>query len=499
MSKPISPERPVYAPRAVPARPRLGLADLVILLWRAKWMMGLVFMILASLFFLAALQLPTTYTASSRLLATLDDFYVYRPLAGGEAAGIALEQDQVIQAEIEFLQSPIVLASVVDQVGYDRAYPEIAEGRRKALARREKPAEAIERESRELAIDAMASSLTVSAAPKRPIIFTEFEHKDPQVAAEILNSVIETYLSYRTELLSSGAGESLASQRAAFEARLTEANTELAAFMEAHGVTNLDAEIDALQRLSESTRQALLDVRARHRAAENQLRSIAGDLATTPRDADIYVEDSSQQALVALKLEREDLLARYTPQAQPVQAINTRIAQLEAFLEENNTPAGTVRRGPNPVYQALETSHSTLEADTRALQGQAVELESQLEEINARRTALTALVPEWRALQREHDLAEANVRDYATRESQAQARTELSRQNGDNIRVLEPARAPVKGSSLKLLVAAAGILFAGFTALMAGLAYAVTRRGFATPAALERSIGISVLDAVEAR
>ena len=117
MSKPISPERPVYAPRAVPARPRLGLADLVILLWRAKWMMGLVFMILASLFFLAALQLPTTYTASSRLLATLDDFYVYRPLAGGEAAGIALEQDQVIQAEIEFLQSPIVLASVVDQVG----------------------------------------------------------------------------------------------------------------------------------------------------------------------------------------------------------------------------------------------------------------------------------------------------------------------------------------------------------------------------------------------
>ena len=126
-----------------------------------------------------------------------------------------------------------------------------------------------------------------------------------------------------------------------------------------------------------------------------------GNMALVPAPTPLSTPQAEASMLAqidALELEREDLLARYTPQAQPVQAINTRIAQLEAFLEEHDTPAGTVRRGPNPVYQALETSHSTLEADTRALQGQAAELESQLEEINARRTALTALVPDGRSL-----------------------------------------------------------------------------------------------------
>lgn len=498
MSKPIATDRPVYVPSTMPSRPHLGIADLVILLWRAKWLMAAIFAVVFGAGLLAAMQMPTTYTASSRLLATLDDFYVYRPLAGGDAAGIALEQDQVIQAEIELLQSPVVMAGVLEQLGYDQAFPEIAEGRDRALAKGEDPREEVEREALERAITALAAGFSVSAAPERPIIFTEFEHKDPRWAADLLNTLIDTYLSYRTELLASGAGESFASQRAAFEGRLAEADAALTAFVEAHGVTDLEAERSALQRLAESIRGSLLDVRARKRAADSQLQSLVADLAEMPREADIYVEDSSQQSLMALKLEREDLLARYTPQSQPVEAINARIAQLEAFLAAQDTPSGTVRRGPNPVYQSLETTRATLEADSRALGGQAAELERQMEEIEARQAELVSLAPEWRRLQRARDLAESNAMDYATRESQAQARTELSRQHGDNIRVLEPARRPVEGSSLKVLVAAAAFLFAGFTALMAGLAYAVTRRGAATPQCLERTTGIPVLDLVEA-
>ncbi|MCI4646221.1 MAG: Wzz/FepE/Etk N-terminal domain-containing protein [Hyphomonadaceae bacterium] len=499
MSKPITPDRPFFAPSAVPARPYLGVAELAVQLWRAKWLMGGIFAVIVAGGVFAAMQMPTSYTASSRLLATLDDFYVYRPLAGGDAAGIALEQDQVIQAEIELLQSPVVMASVLDQLGYETAYPDIAEGRERALVRGEKPREEIVREAEALAVDALLADFEVGAAPERPIIFTAFEHRDPKVAATILNAVIETYLSYRTELFASGSGESFANQRAVFETKLAEADAALSVFVQAHGVTDIEAELGALQRLAEGIRENLLDVRARRRAAESQLQSITADLAGTPAEVDIFVEDSSQQTLMSLKLEREDLLARYTPQSQPVRAINTRIAQLEAFLTDQDAPAGTVRRGPNPVHQSLATSRATLEADLRALSGQARELERQMEEVETRRAELSALAPEWRALQRARDLAEGNVMDYATRESQAQARTELSRQHGDNIRVLEPARPPVEGSSMKLPVLAAAVLFGGFTALMAGLAYAVTRRGFATPKSLERSMAIPVLDTAEVR
>mgnify|MGYP003650992141 FL=1 len=101
--------------------------------------------------------------------------------------------------------------------------------------------------------------------------------------------------------------------------------------------------------------------------------------------------------------------------------------------------------------------------------------------------------PEWQELLRRRDLMEANVRNFATREVEENALAEISGENADSVRVLEPARVPLRGSSLKMPVAALAFLFAGFTALMAGLLYALTRQGFATARSLERTTGLPVI------
>ena len=92
---------------------------------------------------------------------------------------------------------------------------------------------------------------------------------------------------------------------------------------------------------------------------------------------------------------------------------------------------------------------------------------------------------------------ERNVENFSVREVEERALSEISGQTADSVRVLEPARVPVKGKSLKMVVAALGFLFAGFTALMAGLLWALTRRGFATARSVERTTGLKVVGSLK--
>lgn len=481
--------------RTIPARPRLSLADLAVWLWRAKWLMALVFLPIAALGILAALQMKDTYTASSRLMATLDDFYVYRPLSGSETAAVPLEQEQIIQAEMELLRSPLIRERVLMSVGLDTLYPEIAEARDKALAAGRDPVEAIREDAHEAALQAMGEAFGVGAGPLTPIIATSFEHEDPQLAASTLNQLIAAYLDYRTALFTGDSNQTFSSLRSELELELAAVQDERAGFMAQHGLTDLDAERESLLRLTEAVRADLLRVRAESRAVAGQLASVESELASTPPESDIYVEDSSAQALTELEIEREDLLSRYTPESAPVRAIDARIAQLRSFLGQQEQLSGTVRRGPNPLYQSLEANRAELRGQTRSLSAQADELSRQLGELEARQRLLTSLRPQWEDFERRLTLAEANLVNTTARASQEQARTRLAGSDVDNIRVLEPARVPTEGSSLKLPVAGASILFAGFSALMAGLGYAVTRQRFATPSSLSRTLGLPVLSA----
>jgi uncharacterized protein involved in exopolysaccharide biosynthesis len=93
---------------------------------------------------------------------------------------------------------------------------------------------------------------------------------------------------------------------------------------------------------------------------------------------------------------------------------------------------------------------------------------------------------------------ERNVENFAVREVEERALSELSGQTADSVRVLEPARAPIEGDSLKKPVAALAFLFAGFTALVAGLLRAMTRRGFPTARSIERTTGLKVVGSLRA-
>ena len=234
------------------------------------------------------------------------------------------------------------------------------------------------------------------------------------------------------------------------------------------------------------------------REAEAKAAGLARQMSATPREVDLYVETTSEQELVKLRLEREDLLTRYLPDSRAVKDIERKIAQMQGFLA--TAPNQGLRRiGPNPTWQALEADRAVQTATISALNGRAAALAQQRQEADQRIVQLGAIQPDYQRLKRDRDALETSAAAYATREQSELARSELASRSVDNISVYEAARAPTRGDSTKRTTVVAAAIFGFLSALALGLLRAWSATGFATAASLERTLGMRVLSSVRER
>ncbi len=493
--------RPPSQAQTVPvrSRPRIGITDLILQLWRAKWLMIAVFIPVFLLGLLVAFQMPKEYRAESRLFVRLGDESIYRPRVGNETQGVAPQEELLIQAELEVLRSPVVAERALSEFDIARVYPKLIEAMEKELA--ESPPsmhEAIREETAQKAAATLRKAFESGTAPKTPVIGTALSHKDAVLSAELLNAWIDSYLDYRNEVFSSNGTASLQEQRRKFEGELLQVENEIRQFLETNRIGDFESERQTAQQLYATISGEMMTNQSRASAVEGQLDIYNQQLARLEPQQDLYVEDNSAQRLMELRIEREDLLSRYTEDSQAVQAIDQRIEKIEGYLNSRNGLAGTTRRGPNPVYQDIEQAANNLQAEAQSLELQGAELRRQLSEVEARLSRLNGLQPEWQELQRRKALMERNVENFSVREMEERALTEITGETAESVRVIEPASVPLKGKSLRMPVAALAFLFAGFTALMAGLARALTREGFATARSVERTTGLRVVGSLKA-
>ncbi len=480
-----------------PARPRLSLLDLILQLWRAKWLMLLIFLPIFAVGMLVALQMPKLYESSSGLYVRAgDEIRIVSTLPNSDR-DTSPELEQIIQGELELLRSPVVAERTLSRFPLARIYPDLARARDKALAKSPaEDSETIEFEYFQKSVEAYQKNFWASSTPKNLVINVAFKHKEPDIAAEVLNAAMATYLNYRSDLFGARPVDKLTVQRKRFEKALLESEDSIRTFLMTNGIGDFGNERSTAQGLFTVISEELLGVRSRASAIDGQSAKTRAQLTVTSPQQDMFIEDSSDQTLQNLQVEREQLLSRYTEDSRAVQNIDKQIAQVQSYLETQDSPTGLVRTGPNPTYQALETALNTYEAEAEALAMQRVELEAQLAQIEAKLTLFTRLEPEWNALQRERDLLEVNVRSLAEREQQIATIGGMTGEDAESVRVLEPARVPLRGKSLRFSVAVLALLFAGFTALVAGLLWALTRQGFASARPLRRTIGLPVIGVI---
>ena len=481
----------------VPARPRLGVVDLILQLWRAKWLMMLIGLPIFALGLFLAFQMPKTYESRSALYVTSGDEVRSSSILSDPSFDPGPGIQEVIQGELEILQTQLVAERTLSRFPLERIYPDLAKARDKEIDKAGAAlAEPIEFEFYQKGVEALQKSLWADASPNSNIISVGFKHEDPRVASEILNAAMAAYLQRRSELFGSRPVDQLRAQQKRFEGQLLDAEAEIAAFLSDNNIRDFASERSTAQNLYGVISNELFAVQARAGALQGQVARTRAQLSETSPEQDLYVEDSSAQRLRELEIERNQLLVNYTEDSRRVQAIDRQITELRDFLAQQETPVGTVRRGPNPTYQALETALNTSEAEADSVAGQRAELQRQLTAVEEKLNRFTVLEPQWNELQRNRDLIEASVRTIAEQAQREGTVAGLTAQEADSVKITEPATVPLQGTSLKLPIAVLSLLFGGFTALIVGLLRAFTRNGFATPKSLQDTIGIPVLGSV---
>ena len=464
--------------RASASRPRLGPADMIVQFWRAKWLMLLVFVPVLALGLAATLSQSDQYESRARLMV---------------APAGAASHDMLVQPELAFLRSPVVAARVLDRFPLSRLYPEIdkaCEARSRAVRGNPDGLGRLAAECRQLSIDALRRDFRVSASSRAPIISARFRNGDAETSAEVLNALIGAYLAYRTQVL--GKPEAVAPQIdfADMEKQLLEAQTEMGNFLQAQNIGNFESELDTVKAHLRTAKRDLLDTDSRLQEVESQLTAYRSQLRSIRPQQQLFVEDSTGQTLLDLKLEREALLVNHLPGSQEVMDMDRRIERAEAFIATLDGPVGTVRTGPNPRYEQMLSTIGELRAQAAALTDRKAALANQIATLDGRQANLASIAPRYIELVRKRDMLESKVQAAAGQGKM------IGVASIDGIRVLESASLPVEPLPTRSVMAGITILLAFLAALIAGFMKALTRKGFVTRRSVERTLDLPVLATV---
>ena len=463
-------------------RPRYGFFDVVGLLFRELPVMVVIFLLVFAIGTAAILTLKKSYTAKASVYAGAGSEYVYQPRVGASERSQPLEADAIAGSEAQILGSLEVKRRAVRAVGADTVLGPNAS------------VTAAEKES--AALKVLDSSLGVATTAGSAIISVSYKSDDAVRAAQVLNAVVDQYLVQRRVVFRDRTTPALAQQREAFESDLNTADQAYAAFMQSNDIGDFATAKATLAATYQTTYAEALSLRAQLNQASQRLSTLEVQLAQQPAEV-VLQQDlnvSAQDQILQLRTQREALLSRYTPDAQPVKDIEQQIADLQAYVATGTTVgAREVRTGPSTIFTEIETARITAAADRDGLSARLAVANGQLGQIRSRQAELTRLESTNANLAGNREVLTANIRDFQQRESAARADSALVAAGADNVTVIERAEAPTKGTSLKAPLLALVFLFAGFTALCAGLLRVFTRRGYTTPASTGRTLELPVL------
>jgi uncharacterized protein involved in exopolysaccharide biosynthesis len=468
--------------------PRYGVDDVIPLLWRERFLVLVVFIVVFAIGLAVAFLMKTTYDAQSSILVRLSQPYVYQPAAGNAALGAVPESDQVVQSEVEILSSAQVKQRVLERLGIARVFPGFARGFDSATPDQRRILEG-------KAVVAMEHSLKIATTPGAPVIRLDYVDHDPQTAADVLNAVMDEYLVYRRSILLDPT-QPLEAQRKAFQARLAEADEAYESFLGSNNIGDFETEKTSLAQLQASLQQQKYANDAQLTDREGRVAALSAQASALPQEVGLYhdVDHTAEDKLSQLKVQREDLLARYRPDSQPVRDLDDQITTLEAAIGAGSVQVdGAKRIGANPVYQTVQTDRIQLTAEVAALKQASAALGQQIEQVTERQLRLAQLEPRYDALSLDRDVLSGNVKDFTQKEQDAEAADAIARQSNDNIAIIERAVTPAQGKSLKAPVALLALMLAALAALCAGLARGLSRPGYPTPSSAGRTLDLPVL------
>ena len=442
------------------------------------------FLLPALLGIAAALRAKPVFLAQARMLVLYTGDYVFHAGNRGTGNDIALDRNQIIQAELQILQSPALATQMLAALGPDRVYPgaDGPDAARKAATR-------------------LAADLSVTSIPQSNVIELTLRNQNRDVAIETLSALIGQYIPYRSAIFDKARSQGADAEQRQFSMRLQQAEEALARFGVKHGISNLDEQTSMLLRQRNDNANEQSSLQGSMAEATARLAAVQKQLPTVPPTVQIYAESTRSQqvsgltdSLVKLNTQRRELLSRYADD-YPLVVDNARQIAVVRGQIAGSAPRddSSTRMGRNPMFDDLRTQEASLTVQLRGLQARQAILLTQADRIQTRNDELVTLSQDYRELKRTRDVLEQSFRTIAQSTEETQLANALERAAGANVRVVQPPDAALAGASQGRLLAFGGIAL-GLVAAAATLAVLLALSRVALTAGdVERALGLPVL------
>ncbi len=397
----------------------------------------------------------TLYEARASLMLKFGREHIVRPEVGSDKFS-RFNEENVVQSEISILTSRDLAKRVVADLGVHNVYPEFWSSPPKDPER---------------AVEAAAGILVARLLPEHVkdsnVIQLSFLHAEPEMAATVLNTLIEFLKVKHLQVFSDPQASFLAKQLHDYQVQLERSEENLQAFKSKHDLSSPLVE----QQSRFLDQRAGLD--SEYKTNKNRLQGLAGKTASLDAQMKTILEnipvstveeggnlEKAKAELFALKREEQKLLTRYTETSFPVLNLRKEIDQMEKFIlaEQKNERVNTVASGKKAMYSQLEREQLGAVSESTTLQSSNQVIALQIGDLDKKIQRLDLLNKELIVLERQRTADEQNYQLYLKKVEEAKVSEEMDRLKMSNISVIQPAEIPRKPAGrptdLKLILGA---------------------------------------------
>ena len=404
-------------------------------------------------------------------------------------AAAQLERQQILNNQIGVLQTQDILTDVLSTLTIKAIYPSYMDEPNPKL----RMAAAVAR---------LNKDLDVQAEKNANIIDLTLLHPDPEVAAKVLNTLIDKFVAMQSKLYQTGQTAFMEQQLEQARQRLEKSRAAVQAFKALTGIVSEDEERTLLLKQQSDARENLTQAISKQQEAQGRYLKIEDMLKSMPAQIKLSDENDRWKAVDDARQRVTDMLSRqkqlgdnYRADSQNMKTLNDQIAFAQQQLASVSTEsAARIRTGANPVRQQAEVDLMVAASDQDGATASRVSYEAELVRTQQKLEKLEADSQHLNTLELQQQVDEENFRNYLQAVSDARVTDDLNRQRISSIVVVQTPTIPVTPSRPRIkLILAAGFLLGLAGAITVMLLAEMTDEAFSTADQIETLLGLPVL------
>lgn len=305
--------------------------------------------------------------------------------------------------------------------------------------------------------------ITSRAGTMSSVIYITFRHEDPSVAAEVVNTLVNLYVNRHLELRKKPRLTGFFQEQ--FDIKKTElatAEDNLREFKQRYNMTSSLEEERTFILTQVVKHQTELDETTSQKAElKNEAKQLRYQLANTAKNPKVL--NALHKKLVELQVKEGELSIRYQDDFPTMQSLRAEIQRIREKLEElgYNKRYGTGTLKDEPLYGKLQERLLQTEVELNILKAREATLQSQLTGYNEQMQKLDSVEIEFNSLAEQLSATQNNYRLYETKFEEFRISDALDAEGIANVKVLEPAQAPLDSTFPKTVVIMLLSLFFG--------------------------------------